>query len=342
MSVSITVDEAGKRFGSVIALHPVNLNFPAGSFTAVLGPSGCGKTTLLRLLAGFEVPSYGRILFDDAVVSSQDFCMQPESRNLGMVFQSFALWPHMSVVEHVLFALRYRTHSKDRVEALTILRSMELDSLANRRPAELSGGQRQRVALARAIAGNPGTLLMDEPLSSLDAELRVGMRREISSLHVKHGSTIVYVTHDQEEAMALASRIVVMNDGRIEQIGSPSEVYTTPASPFVARFVSKANLIRGKWNGEFFYPERAEGSVCWYSKELCQDWKQKGVYPVRPEQFLLSSDGIGLPAEVETVQYQGREIHCILRSGNETWKAYWPSSLSSPLERGLAVWLDIA
>jgi len=223
---------------------------------------------------------------------------------------------------------------------MAILRSMELDALAHRRPAELSGGQRQRVALARAIAGNPGTLLMDEPLSSLDAELRVGMRREISSLHRKHGSTIVYVTHDQEEAMALATRIVVMSNGRIEQIGSPSEVYTLPTSPFVARFVSKANLIPGSWDGEFFYPERAEGSVRWHGKELARNWREKGVYPVRPEQFSLSRDEKGLRAEVDAIQYQGREIHCILRSGDETWKAYWPSSLH--LKHGHTVWLDLA
>jgi iron(III) transport system ATP-binding protein len=339
MSVSITVEEAGKRFGGVTALHPISLHCRAGDFTAILGPSGCGKTTLLRLLAGFETPTVGRILFDKTVVSSPRFCLPPESRDIGMVFQSFALWPHMSVLEHVLFALRGRGCG-DRGKAAAILRSVELDTLAERRPAELSGGQRQRVALARAIAGNPGTLLMDEPLSSLDAELRVGMRRQISSLHEEHGSTVVYVTHDQEEAMAMAGRIVVMNGGRIEQTGAPSEVYTAPISPFVARFVSKANLVRGKWEGEFFYPEKARGAVRWRGKELAPVWRGKNVYPVRPEQFAFACEGKGLSAEIESVQYQGREIHCILRAGDEVWKAYWASS--ADVRRGRAVWLDLA
>jgi iron(III) transport system ATP-binding protein len=348
MSVSITVDQAGKRFGGVTALHPIDLSCAAGSFTAILGPSGCGKTTLLRLLAGFEVPSSGRILFDEAVVSSPQYCLPPESRNTGMVFQSFALWPHMSVIEHVLFALRYRGRGREgrgnresresKEKAVDILNSMELEALADRRPAELSGGQRQRVSLARAIAGGPGTLLMDEPLSSLDAELRVSMRHVISSVHQRHGATVVYVTHDQEEAMAMASRIVVMNCGRIEQIGTPAEVYTAPASPFVARFVSKANLVRGRWEGDFFYPEKT-GGARWPGHKLDGLWREKGIYPVRPEQFTISPNGDGLRAEVESIQYQGREIHCILRSGDEMWKAYWPSSVS--LECGQAVRLAV-
>jgi iron(III) transport system ATP-binding protein len=243
----------------------------------------------------------------------------------------------MTVADHVLFALKHRKRRKDRSEAMGILRSMGLDMLAARHPSELSGGQRQRVALARAIAGNPGTLLMDEPLSSLDAELRVGMRREISSVHDKHGSTVVYVTHDQEEALAMANRVVVMNEGKIEQVGTPSEVYTTPVSPFVARFVSKANLIRGRWEGNFFHPEEAEG-VRWNGGFLAASWREQGEYPVRPEQFCLSSEGKGLRAKVESVQYQGREVHCTLRSGGESWRTYWPSSTN--IKCGQSVWID--
>jgi iron(III) transport system ATP-binding protein len=343
MSVSITVEEAGKCFGGVTALHPISLHCQAGGFTAILGPSGCGKTTLLRLLAGFETPTFGRILFDKTVVSSPLFRLPPESRNVGMVFQSFALWPHMSALDHVLFALRGRGqkgHRGDQDKAMTILRSVALDTLAARRPAELSGGQRQRVALARALAGNPGIRLMDEPLSSLDAELRIGMRRQISSLHEEYGPTVVYVTHDQEEAMAMASRIVVMNGGEIEQAGAPSEVYNAPVSPFVARFVSKANLVRGKWEGEFFYPEQAQGGLRWHGKELAPTWRAKNVYPVRPEQFAFSCEGKGLSVKVESIQYQGREIHCILRAGDEIWKAYWPSS--TDVRCGCDVWLDLA
>ena len=338
MSVLVSVMDLEKRFGGCSALRGVNAEFPAGSFTAVLGPSGCGKTTLLRLLAGFERPTSGTVAFDGRIVSSSDFQEPPEARGLGMVFQSFALWPHMTVAEHVLFALRHRGQGGGRAAALELLRPLGLEGLADRRPAQLSGGQRQRVSLARALAGSPGILLMDEPLSALDAELRIEMRQEIASLHRRHGSTFVYVTHDQEEAMALADRIVVMNGGGIEQIGSPQEVYTNPASPFVARFVSKANLIRGCWEGCRFHPEGAEGGACWtWPGGSAAVWREKGVYPLRPEQLAFSEDGRGLPAEVEHIQYQGRELHCAFRSRGALLRAYRP--LSSPLPRG-RVWIN--
>ncbi|GHS87749.1 sugar ABC transporter ATP-binding protein [Synergistales bacterium] len=327
MSVSITIDGVEKKFSAFQALNDVNLQCPAGTFTAILGPSGCGKTTLLRLLAGFDKPTAGEIRFDDEVVSSARYSLPTESRDLGMVFQSFALWPHMTVIEHVLFTFKHRGKPRDKAEALNILRSLELDAHVEKRPAQLSGGQRQRVALARAIAGNPGTLLMDEPLSSLDAELRIGMRREISGLHRANGSTVVYVTHDQEEAMAMADRIVVMNKGQIKQIGAPKDVYTTPQSRFVARFVSKANLARGQWDGSRFYPEGAESGVFWPGERLKDAWASRGCYPVRPEQLTLSSGGNGIAAEVESVQYQGREIHVVFKLAQGVWKAYMPSDV---------------
>ena len=340
MSVLVSVMDLEKRFGGCSALRGVNAEFPAGSFTAVLGPSGCGKTTLLRLLAGFERPTSGTVAFDGRIVSSSDFQEPPEARGLGMVFQSFALWPHMTVAEHVLFALRHRGQGGGRAAALELLRPLGLEGLADRRPAQLSGGQRQRVSLARALAGSPGILLMDEPLSALDAELRIEMRQEIASLHRRHGSTFVYVTHDQEEAMALADRIVVMNGGGIEQIGSPQEVYTNPASPFVARFVSKANLIRGRWEGCRFHPEGAEGGAFWTWPDHADSavWRAEGVYPLRPEQLALSGDGRGLPAEVEHVQYQGRELHCALRSRGALLKAY--RSSNNPVLPGHRVWIN--
>lgn len=342
MSVFVSIAKLEKHFGPFGALNGVDAVFPAGSFTAVLGPSGCGKTTLLRLLAGFEKPTSGTVLFDGRVVSSADFRLPPESRGVGMVFQSFALWPHMTVVEHVLFALKHRGRRSGRDEAMRILRTMGLDALADRHPAHLSGGQRQRVSLARAVAGDPGILLMDEPLSALDAELRIEMRQEIASLHRKHGATFVYVTHDQEEAMALADRVVVMNGGRIEQVGTPAEVYTTPTSPFVARFVSKANLIRGRWEDRLFYPEGAEGGAfwAWMGQGSAAVWRDEGVYPIRPERVALSEDGRGLPAEVEDVQYQGRELHCTLRFGETILRAYRPSD--SPVASGVRVWVNPA
>ncbi|GHV45120.1 iron ABC transporter ATP-binding protein [Synergistales bacterium] len=339
MSVSITIDGVEKKFSDFQALNDVNLRCPAGTFTAILGPSGCGKTTLLRLLAGFDKPTAGEIRFDDEIVSSPRYSLPTESRDLGMVFQSFALWPHMTVIEHVLFTFKHRGVTKDKAEALKILRSLELETQAEKRPAQLSGGQRQRVALARAIAGNPGTLLMDEPLSSLDAELRVGMRREISGLHRSRGSTVVYVTHDQEEAMAMADRVVVMNKGQIKQIGAPKDVYATPRSRFVARFVSKANLARGQWDGNRFFPEGASG-VCWSGELLKDAWTSRGCYPVRPEQLTLSRDGNGIAAEVESVQYQGREIHVLFRVSQGFWKSYMPSDVR--LDHGQKVILNLA
>ncbi|GHS96531.1 iron ABC transporter ATP-binding protein [Synergistales bacterium] len=339
MSVSITIADIEKKFSAFQALSGVSLKCPAGTFTAILGPSGCGKTTLLRLLAGFDKPTAGEIRFDDEVVSSARYSLPTESRDLGMVFQSFALWPHMTVIEHVLFTFKHRGIKRDKAEALKILHSLELDTQAEKRPAQLSGGQRQRVALARAIAGNPGTLLMDEPLSSLDAELRIGMRREISALHRARGSTVVYVTHDQEEAMAMADRVVVMNKGQIKQIGAPKDVYATPKSRFVARFVSKANLVRGQWEGDRFRPEGTEG-VSWLGELLKDAWTSRGCYPVRPEQFVLSGSGNGIEAEVESVQYQGREIHVTFRVSQGVWKAYMPSDVR--LEHGQKVTLNLA
>ncbi|MDR2179815.1 MAG: ABC transporter ATP-binding protein [Synergistaceae bacterium] len=357
MSAEILAEGIGKRFGKFEALKSISVKCRAGTFTAILGPSGCGKTTLLRLMAGLGFPSSGRILFDGAVVSSPEKSLPPEKRNVGMVFQSFALWPHMTVLEHVLFALKHHEGGQRalggkeigrkqdiRKDAIRILESVGLESLHMRHPAELSGGQRQRVALARAIAGNPGVLLMDEPLSSLDADLRVEMRHEILRVHKGHGSTVLYVTHDQDEAMAMADRIIVMNEGGVEQTGSPEEIYTKPSSVFVARFVSKANLIPGSWDGGRFYPEEAQGGTEWDGKPVASFWRENGMYPVRPEQFSLTSaadpkGSRGIPAVVESVQYLGRELHYSLRGQRDLWRAYLPVEIKfSPGER---VWLDL-
>ena len=348
MSTEIFTEQIGKHFGKFEALKSISVECRAGTFTAILGPSGCGKTTLLRLMAGLGSPSSGRIFFDGEVVSSPSKSLPPEKRNIGMVFQSFALWPHMTVLEHVLFALKHHMgNGKEMVgkknrerEASRILEAVGLKNFYERVPAELSGGQRQRVALARAIAGNPGVLLMDEPLSSLDADLRVEMRHEILHVHRDHGSTVVYVTHDQDEAMSMADKIIVMNEGSIEQAGSPEEIYTRPSSLFVARFVSKANLVRGGWSGNCFRPEDALGNVKWDGTSLAPFWRKNGMYPVRPEQFSLSPHPErGIPAVVESVQYLGREIHYSLKGQNGILKVYLPSGVKFP--RGERVWLDL-
>ena len=225
----------------VMAVDDVSLSFGGGSFVTLLGPSGCGKTTTLRMIAGFENPTSGRILVDGADVSRRT----PDKREMGMVFQSYALFPHLTVFENVAYGLRLRRRSGTDLRA-AVDRTLELvglSGLGSRRPSELSGGQQQRVALARAMAIEPRVLLFDEPLSNLDAKLRVSLRSEIRRIQQTLGITSVYVTHDQSEAMALSDVVVVMNAGRVEQFGTPDEVYRRPASRFVADFIGRANFV---------------------------------------------------------------------------------------------------
>ena len=227
----------------VMAVDDVSLSFGGGSFVTLLGPSGCGKTTTLRMIAGFENPTSGRILVDGADVSRRT----PDKREMGMVFQSYALFPHLTVFENVAYGLRLRRRSGTELRT-AVDRTLELvglSGLGSRRPSELSGGQQQRVALARAMAIEPRVLLFDEPLSNLDAKLRVSLRSEIRRIQQTLGITSVYVTHDQSEAMALSDLVVVMNAGRVEQAGTPDEVYQRPASRFVADFIGRANFVDG-------------------------------------------------------------------------------------------------
>jgi iron(III) transport system ATP-binding protein len=237
-----------KRYGDAVALDDVSLEIAHGTLVCLLGPSGCGKTTALRLLAGFAEPSAGEIKLGDRVVSSPRRTLPPEQRNVSMVFQSYALWPHMTVAQNIAYGLELRKLDRDTIakKVAAILATARLDALAERYPAELSGGQQQRVSLARALIVEPETLLLDEPLSNLDANLREEMRFEVRRLHDAYRYTTVYVTHDQSEAMTTADQIAVMNHGRIEQIGNPREVYERPRSEFVARFLGGSNIIRGR------------------------------------------------------------------------------------------------
>ncbi|MDE9451886.1 ABC transporter ATP-binding protein [Aliiroseovarius sp. Z3] len=230
-----------KRFGDFEAVKDVSISVPDGAFLVLLGPSGCGKTTLLRMLAGLELPTAGQIVFDGQTVSDGDrgWTVDPAKRNSGLVFQSYALWPHMSVRGNVEWPLKVmnmpRAQRAERVaEVLTLL---DIAALADRYPNEISGGQQQRVAIARTIAPKPGVLLFDEPLSNLDAKLRVEMRTELMRLHRATGATTVYVTHDQIEAMTMASHVAVMNQGRVQQFGTPADLVDHPETAFVATFV---------------------------------------------------------------------------------------------------------
>jgi iron(III) transport system ATP-binding protein len=236
-----------KRFGSLAVVDQVSLRIDHGQLVCLLGPSGCGKTTTLRLIAGFLEPSDGEIHVGDRVVSSKARTLPPEQRQMSMIFQSYALWPHMTVAENIVYGLRLRKLGRDTIakKLKAILATTKLEILAQRYPGELSGGQQQRVALARALIVEPETLLLDEPLSNLDANLREEMRFEIRRLHDEYRYTTVYVTHDQSEAMTTADLIAVMNSGRIDQLGTPEDIYDRPQSEFVARFIGASNVIKG-------------------------------------------------------------------------------------------------
>jgi iron(III) transport system ATP-binding protein len=236
-----------KRFGSLAVVDDVSLVIDHGKLVCLLGPSGCGKTTTLRLIAGFLEPSSGEIRVGERVVSSRAKTLPPEQRKMSMIFQSYALWPHMTVADNITYGLRLRKLPRDTIakKLQAILSTTKLEALAQRYPGELSGGQQQRVALARALIVEPETLLLDEPLSNLDANLREEMRFEIRRLHDEYRYTTVYVTHDQSEAMTTADLIAVMNGGRIDQLGSPEDIYDRPQSEFVARFIGASNVIKG-------------------------------------------------------------------------------------------------
>ncbi len=245
---SVELKGLGKRYGGAVAVEDVSLRIEHGQLVCLLGPSGCGKTTTLRLIAGFIEPSAGEIVVGGKVLSSPARTVPPEGRNMSMIFQSYALWPHMTVAENVAYGLRIRKVDKATLDSKlkAILSTTRLDALAERYPGELSGGQQQRVSLARALIVEPETLLLDEPLSNLDANLREEMRFEIRRLHDRYRYTTVYVTHDQSEAMTTADLIAVMNLGRIEQLGAPEEIYDRPHSEFVARFIGGSNILAAK------------------------------------------------------------------------------------------------
>ncbi|MBH0238565.1 ABC transporter ATP-binding protein [Methylobrevis albus] len=240
----LDIQEVRKAYGAQLVVHEFNLPIAQGEFVSFLGPSGCGKTTMLRMVAGFETPSAGRIRIGDEDVTH----LRPNQRNIGMVFQAYALFPNMTVAQNVAFGLKIAGKPKAEIDARVaeMLGIIKLPQLGARYPYQLSGGQQQRVALARALAPKPKVLLLDEPLSALDAKIRVSLRDEIRSLQRALGITTIFVTHDQEEALSISDRIVVMNEGRIEQVGTPFEVYNFPRTRFVASFVGTLNLLRGK------------------------------------------------------------------------------------------------
>src|ERR687898_1468164 len=247
----VSIRRLTKKFTDMAAVDDLNLEIGDGEFVSLLGPSGCGKTTTLRLVAGFLQPDAGEICVDGGVVSSPSHLVPPERRHMSMIFQSYAVWPHMTVAQNVAYGLKFKKLTKKEIEARVtrLLGVVHLSELKDRYSAELSGGQQQRVALARALVVEPQILLMDEPLSNLDANLREEMRFEIRRLHEEFKITTVYVTHDQAEAMATSDRIAVLNRGRLIQVGRPAEIFDRPKTRFVAEFVGKANILPGRLDG---------------------------------------------------------------------------------------------
>jgi multiple sugar transport system ATP-binding protein len=248
----IKLENLTKRWGSVVAVDNLNLTIPDRSFTCLLGPSGCGKTTTLRMIAGLEEPTRGRIISGDKPVfcSERGLSLSPDKRDVGLIFQNYALWPHMTVFENIAFGLEMKKMSRSQVEERVKEAAgwMQIDEYLQRYPSELSGGQQQRVALARSLAPRPNCLLMDEPLSNLDAKLRMDMRTELKRIHAETDMTVVYVTHDQLEAISMATTVVVMKEGRLEQCDEPLRLYKYPNNLFVADFVGSPsiNLVNGK------------------------------------------------------------------------------------------------
>ena len=260
--MSIEIRNISKRFGHFVALDNINLDIPTGELVALLGPSGCGKTTLLRIIAGMETADHGEILFSGAEATH----LHARERQVGFVFQHYALFRHMTVFENVAFGLRVKPRKERPSDAdirrrvMELLGLVQLDWLAGRYPSQLSGGQRQRIALARALAVEPKVLLLDEPFGALDTKVRKELRRWLRRLHDDMHISSVFVTHDQEEALEVADRVVVMNHGKIEQIGSPDEVYSSPASPFVYQFLGTVNVFHSRVQGGYAEVERSESS----------------------------------------------------------------------------------
>jgi iron(III) transport system ATP-binding protein len=285
----IRLEKVTQRYGDTLAVDAVDLEIASGELLFLLGPSGCGKSTLLRLIAGLQAPASGRIFFDEKEVTS----VPTQDRNAVMCFQGYALWPHMSVRENVRFGLSVRQPSERRSQADQVERTLGLvrmtGALSDRKPPQLSGGQQQRVALARALAVTPACLLLDEPLSNLDTDLRLELRREIRRICKEAGITTLYVTHDQEEALSTADRIGVMQSGRLLQVGSPRELYQSPANAFVARFIGPANLIEGevsRTDGDFTRVSTSLGPIVARASRHCGPV----VVSLRPESIRIAGN----------------------------------------------------
>jgi len=335
----------GKHFGPSVAVQDVTLELSEGEFVSLLGPSGCGKTTTLRMIAGFMRPTAGKIEMNGRLLSSPEHAVAPERRGMSMIFQSYAIWPNMTVAENVAFGLKLRRLSRVEVERRvgSILDVVQLGALRGRYPAELSGGQQQRVALARAIVIEPEVLLLDEPLSNLDANLREEMRSEIRRLHDAFRITTVYVTHDQAEAMVTSDRIVVMSRGRIEQVDDPVSLYQRPRTRFVAGFIGRTNFLDGTVEGDmvrfpgFAVPAHGQGAL-----------STQVSFSIRPQNIALHSappavrNGTWvIEAQVTERAYLGERWDYVVRPSQSDVTLRATTTAAQICEVGATVWLEI-
>ena len=344
MSEEIIIKHALKKYGDNVIIPDLSLDIREGEFFTLLGPSGCGKTTLLRMIAGFNSIEGGDFFFGEKRINDLD----PAKRNIGMVFQNYAIFPHYTVRKNVEFGLKNKKFPKDKIKTQSekFMQLMQIDQYADRMPERLSGGQQQRVALARALCIEPDVLLMDEPLSNLDAKLRVEMSTVIKNIQHSVGITTVYVTHDQEEAMAVSDRIAVMNAGVIQHVGTPKSIYQRPANLFVATFIGRSNVIKGKLvvDGGKTYLETLSG----YRAEIHtvrpeQQKEQEITLSVRPEEFLLDRDSTeGISAIVDDCVFLGLNTHYFVHlSSGEEVEIIQESSIDSIIEPGSEIKLKI-
>ncbi|MBO4836809.1 MAG: ABC transporter ATP-binding protein [Clostridia bacterium] len=309
---TVTIKHITKAFGDNVVLKEFNETFQEGEFITLLGPSGCGKTTMLRIIAGFEKPTSGELYIDDQLVSGGKTFVPPEKRNIGMVFQSYAVWPHMNVFDNVAYPLTIKKTPKAEIKKAVdrVLAIVHLSQYAERFPNQLSGGQQQRVALARALVGAPKLLLLDEPLSNLDAKLRESMRFEIKEIQRQLGITVVYVTHDQTEAMAMSDRIFLINRGVVQQSGTPQQIYNEPANQFVADFLGKVDFFKGEaGDGRIVFPAMGGQSIPYSGPRT-----GKVEVAIRPENICFVQDG-SLTGILESQYYLGDVDDCRVRVG---------------------------
>lgn len=324
---NVRLDTIRKSFNKTAVLHGISLDIASGEFISLLGASGCGKTTLLRIVAGLEGVTEGRVDIDGRDVTQ----LPPEKRDIAMMFQSYALLPHLSVAENVRFPLRMRgigSRDEQAQKVKTALETVQLAHLGERKPRQLSGGQQQRVALARAIVSNPKVLLLDEPLSNLDARLREDMQVELIEIHRRLGLTTIFVTHDQEEALSLSDRVVLLNAGRIEQVGNPNEIYNQPATSFASNFIGSANLLKAEIvdgeNGPLAW--LADGQV--FNLPVAETARGAVTLALRQEDLGLAAIGSGPKAKIRTRVFLGARNRYVLTLAGETVRVLTSNDLA--------------